>query len=196
MIASRVAIKAWLAGVPSTEDVRPCRCPRCGVASRPFGGALNLHGHGLVERQVRGPLEVAGTSEVVTVSARRYQCQRCGAVPIVVPASVLPRRHYSASSIALALYLWLVGGLSDRDVRERVCSWPVRGRSGGRGWAQLYRWTREAATLFALPRPVCTAGTVREVAISVVTMLLALAPPSMNGADAAARVFAGAALAA
>ncbi len=178
------------------EGVRPARCVGCSAASRPLGGSLALHGHGLVARQVRGPLDTASDSGVVEIAARRYECQRCGAVMIVVPASILPGRQYSASSIALALYLWLLDELSDVEVRDRVCAWRVRGRSGGRGWAQLYRWARVAPDLFSLPRPVSRTGTVREVATSVVRMLIAVAPTAIPETDAAGRAFAGAALAA
>jgi Zn ribbon nucleic-acid-binding protein len=38
-------------------------------------------------------------------AVRRYECQRCGAVMTVVPAGMLARRQYSASSIALTLHL-------------------------------------------------------------------------------------------
>lgn len=196
MISSRVEIKAWMESRPSVDGVRPAHCVGCGAASRPLGGGFTLHGHGLVARQVRGPLAADCASGIVEIAARRYECQRCGAVMIVVPASILPRRHYSASSIALALFLWLLDERSDVEVRDRVCAWRVRGRSGARGWAQLYRWARDAADLFSLPRPVRREHDVREVATSVVRMLIALAPTAIHETDAAARVFAGAALAA
>jgi hypothetical protein len=105
------------------------------------GGRLVVHGQGMLERQVRGVLEVDGVPGVVAIAVRRYECQRCGAVMTVVPSGMLARRQYSASSIALALHLWLVVGLPDRQVHQRVGAWQVRGRCG-RGWAQLYRWAR------------------------------------------------------
>ena len=97
-----VAIKSWIAQTPSVEEVRPARCAGCGAASRPVGGLLNVHGQGLMERQVRGVLEVDGEPGVYSLEVRRYECQRCGAVMTVVPAGMLARRQYSAPSIALA----------------------------------------------------------------------------------------------
>lgn len=186
-----VAIKSWIAQTPSVEEVRPVRCAGCGAASRPVGGSLNVHGQGLLQRQVRGVLEVDGEPGVYTLEVRRYECQRCGAVMTVVPAELLARRQYSAPSIALALHLWLAVGLADRVVRDRVCAWRVRG-CRTRGWAQLYRWTRYAASLFALPRPVPGDGgsaTVRH----VLAALRALAPVMLSTAPVTHQIFAGAA---
>ena len=58
-----VAIKSWIAQTPSVEEVRPVRCAGCGAASRPVGGSLNVHGQGLMQRQVRGVLEVDGARD-------------------------------------------------------------------------------------------------------------------------------------
>ena len=186
-----VAIKSWIAQTPSVEEVRPVRCAGCGAASRPVGGPLNVHGQGLMQRQVRGVVEVDGEPSVYSVEVRRYECQRCGAVMTVVPAGMLARRQYSASSIALALHLWLTVGLSDRLVHDQVCAWRRRGRSG-RGWAQLYRWACQAASLFALPRPT-PSGSPRATARHVLTMLRALAPVALSSAPIALPVFEGAA---
>jgi len=49
---------------------------------------------------------------VIAILARRYQCQPCGAVVLVVPRGILRRRLYSAGAIALALALWGVAGLA------------------------------------------------------------------------------------
>jgi hypothetical protein len=125
------------------------------------------------------------------LDVRRYECQRCGAVMTVVPAEMLTGRQYSASSIALALYLWLAVGLPDRVVRDRVCAWRVRGRCG-RGWAQLYRWARQVGSLFTLPRPAPPGGGVAT-AREVLTTLRALAPLALSTAPLAQQLFAGAA---
>jgi hypothetical protein len=151
-----------------------------------------LHGHGLLARQVRGVLGIGEPAGVVTLWARRYACQLCRAVMTVVPAGMLTQRQYSGPSIAYALYLWLLGGLSDRRVREQVCAWQVRGRSA-RGWAQLYRWTRDAASLFALPRPAAALSDARESARRVLPILQALAPAALGGAPDVEQLFAGAA---
>jgi hypothetical protein len=149
---------------------------------------LVVHGQGLLQRQVRGVLEVDGEPGVVAIAVRRYECQRCGAVMTVVPAGMLARRQYSASSIALALYLWLAVGLSDRLVRGRVCAWQVRGLSD-RGWAQLYRWARRAASLFGLPRMLSAS----DGATRVLVTLRALAPVALSAAPIAVQIFEGAA---
>ena len=44
-----------MARPPSVEEVRPARCPDCGVASKPVGGGVVVQGHGLRTRQLRGP---------------------------------------------------------------------------------------------------------------------------------------------
>lgn len=191
MIRTAVAIKSWIAQTPSVEEVRPVRCAGCGAASRPVGGSLNVHGQGLLQRQVRRVLEVDGEPGVYTLDVRRYECQRCRAVMTVIPSGMLARRQYSACSIALALHLWLTVGLPDRFVRDRVCAWRRRGRSA-RGWAQLYRWARQAASLFALPRAVPSGG-IRETARHVLVVLRALASVALSAAPIAQQVFEGAA---
>jgi hypothetical protein len=194
LLHTRVGIKAWLIRTPTVDEVRPSHCAGCGAASRPVGAPLVLHGHGLVLRQARGVLAIGEPPKVVVVPVRRYACQRCAAVMTVVPAGMLGRRQYSGPSIAYALYLWLIAGLSDRRVRERACAWQLRGRSP-RGWAQLYRWTRCAVDLFALRRPVSVASDVRETARHVLTMLQSMAPPALNGSPLEQQIFQGALMA-
>jgi hypothetical protein len=154
---------------------------------------LVLHGHGLLARQVRGVLGVGDQPGVFAIWVRRYACQLCRAIMTVVPAGMLARRQYSGPSIALALHLWLVAGLSDRTVRTQVCAWQVRGRSP-RGWAQLYRWTDRAASLFALPRPVSALCDPREVARRVLTMLRTRCPAALGSAPIGQQIFEGAAV--
>lgn len=191
MIRTAVAIKSWIAQTPSVEEVRPVRCTGCGLASRPVGGRIRVHGQGLLRRQLRGVLDVDGHPGVLVVAARRYECQGCGAVMTVVPAGMLARRQYSACSIALALHLWLAMGQPDRLVRAQVCSWQRRGRNA-RGWTQLYRWADQALGLFVLPRPVPTLGRSATV-LCVLQVLRSLAPIAFATASAAQQVFAGAA---
>lgn len=190
---SAVGIKAWIAKTPCVDEVRPAQCAGCGAASRPVGARVVVHGHGLLVRQVRGVLAVGERPGVIAITVRRYACQLCRAVMTVVPAGMLARRQYSGPSIALALHLWLAAGLSDRMVREQVCSWQVRGRSA-RGWAQLYRWAGQALRLFSLPRPVDTLGTPHDVAKRVLTTLRALSPAALSGAPTALQIFEGASL--
>ena len=137
-------------------------------------------------------LEVDGEPGVFAISVRRYACQDCSAVMTVVPAGMLARRLYSASSIALALHLWLAVGRSDREVRGRVCAWRVRGRND-RGWAQLYRWARQAARLFSMPHIAPTLDHPYAVTERVLTTLRALSPVALSAAPIALQIFEGAA---
>src|ERR1017187_6389959 len=47
-------------------------CPCCGRAGNPTGKQLGIIGHGLRERQQRGPLVASGAPQMVTVQVRRY----------------------------------------------------------------------------------------------------------------------------
>lgn len=194
MISTAVEIKSWLTRTPEVDEVRPVRCVGCGAASRPVGGRIVVHGQGLVQRQIRGVLDVDGAPGIVEVSARKYECQACHAVMTVVPAGVVAGRQYGGGTIALALHLWLVAGLADSAVRARLCAWRVLGRSGRRGWAQLYRWCRAAPWLFPLRRPVPLGDGIGTAAHHVLAQLAAAAGASSTE-SAAARVFVGAALA-
>jgi hypothetical protein len=157
------------------------------------GKRIQVHGQGLVVRQVRGVLEAEGEPGVWELAVRRYECQRCGAVMTVVPTEVLARRQYSAPSIAFALYLWVLAGMPDREVRNRLCAWRVGGRNR-RGWAQLYRWCRDVGGLFPLPRAMSVVGGgARTVAQQVLSTLLALCPPGLCEAPPATQIFQGAA---
>jgi len=193
VIRSAIGIKAWLEKTPHVDEVRPTHCGGCGAASRPVGEALAIHGHGLLLRQIRGVLSLQDQPGVVVVSVRRYACQRCRAVMTVVPAGMLARRQYSGPSIAVALYLWLLAGSSDRAVRARLWAWQVRG-SNDRGWAQLYRWARQAASVFALPRRVPVLDALYATARHGVLTLRALAPAALSGASTTLQIFEGAAV--
>jgi len=85
-------VKIWMQRPPSVEEARPARCPRCDAAGRPARGALGLHGHGLRDRQVRGPLDVAAVSTTAVIACRRYLCVGCGAVVTVVLSVVARNR--------------------------------------------------------------------------------------------------------
>lgn len=188
-----VGIKAWMAKIPCVDEVRPAHCAGCGAASRPVGSRVVLHGHGLLLRQVRGVLAVDERPGVFALWVRRYACQLCRAVMTVVPAGVLARRQYTGPSIALALHLWLMAGLSDRAVRAQLCAWQVRGRSA-RGWAQLYRWARRAAELFSLPRAMSASDSQYDAARRVLTTLRALTPAAESRVPIEVQIFEGAAL--
>jgi len=197
IVHSELDVKSWLDRVPGVDEVRPGRCPCCGVASRPVGGRLALHGHGVRTRQVRGPLSPDGAPTTVEILCRRYRCQCCGAVLQVVPRGVLPHRYFSGPAIAWALALFGVQHLPVPEVRRRTSPWAVVGEAAKPSWAALMRWVgaaRSGRLWPGLVRP--RAGdTRRAVAEHIALALGSRAPPPWD-APQAARAFAGAALAA
>ena len=130
-------VKTWLQRPPTVEEARPGRCPRCGAAGRPLGGPLGLHGHGVRDRQVRGPLVVGDVATETVVGCRRYRCTGCAAVITVVPQGVEPGRHYGRAAICMALALWALAGWSALAVRRRVGTWR---NPAATGWRTLRRW--------------------------------------------------------
>jgi hypothetical protein len=180
------------------EEARPSRCPFCGVPSLPVGGAVQLHGHGVRERQIYGPGSPEGPAVLVTVIARRYRCVPCGSVLLVVPREVRGRRRYSASAMGFALALWGLVQATAAEVRRRVCPAKILGNTAVAGWATLRRWARaiEQRRLFLsvpLPGP---GATLRRVAQSAATALAASADPTTRGLPIEHRAFLGAAHAA
>lgn len=111
-------IKQWVDRPPSVEEVRPAVDPVCGAASRPVGGRLGIHGHGLRRRLCHGPAAPGEPSVWRWVLCRRYQCQGCGAMLLVVPCGVAPRKHYALSAIAFAVALLGVAGWCDQTSRS------------------------------------------------------------------------------
>lgn len=136
-------VKIWMQRPPSVEEARPGQCPRCAAAGRPAGGPVGLHGHGLRDRQIRGPLEITAASTTSVIACRRYLCVGCGAVLTVVPRGIEPRRHYGRAAICLALALWALGGQPTTEVRARVGAWPSREATS---WRALRRWAAAIAS--------------------------------------------------
>jgi hypothetical protein len=153
-----------------------------------------LHGHGLRTRDQWGPPDARAPPSVGEVVGRRYACQRCGAVVLVVPGAVLRRRLYSAAAVALALALWGVEGLAPAEVRARVSPWRIVGATAARGWASLRRWANavRARALFSRVRSLPGGTRLREVAARAATTLAAHAPSSAAGLPLATRAFLGA----
>lgn len=157
----------------------------CGEASRPVGGGLGMHGHGLRDRQVRGPLDPEGPPTWVVIACRRYTCTACDAILTVVPRGIAPRRHYGFAAISMALALWAIVEAPIAEVRRRVCAsrltvecptrWPALER-----WARAARDTLDDATLSL----VAAAGRAAQIA-------LGRAPPDLRGAPQWAQAFAG-----
>lgn len=190
-----IDVKSWTARLPSVDEARPGSCPACGTASRPTGGRIVLHGHGLRARDQWGPPEAAAPSVVAEIIGRRYACQACTAVILVVPGGVLRRRLYSAAAIALALALWGIKGMTAPEVRARVSPWRHVGAAAAERWASLRRWARatRARRLFAEVRELPVGASLREVAARAATTLAAWAPSSGDGLPLATRAFLGAA---
>lgn len=179
IIQSEVQIKDWLKRLPRVEEVRPGACPVCQRASRPLGQGLRLWGHGLRQRQVRGPLSPQGAPQLVTVRVRRYQCQECGATVQVGPRGLLRRRHYAAAAVALAMCLYGLLGLSAAAVRKAVSPWTVVGAAAAGRWATLLRWGKAArnGTLYPSLRKSPAEFSLRLVAQRVAMAAVAAAPP-------------------
>ena len=180
--------------MPSVEEARPGRCPRCEVASRPVGARLNLHGHGVRDRQLRGPLEPGQSAQLLGLSLRRYLCNRCGATITVGPSGLLCRRLFVAAAIGLALCLWGHDGLDAHKVRAKVNPLKYVSSYAARGWGQLRRWVR--AQLGGRLFGGITLGEVRTplraVAHRIAVALSTLSPPQKFEQSMAVQVFLGA----
>jgi hypothetical protein len=121
------------ADAPPLEKLRPNHCPnpKCGAPARDGKGGLQLVGHGLYLRHVRG-LTAVGWIEIWI---RRFLCRVCGHTMSVLPDWLHPWRWYAAPVIIEALYRHCVLG-------ETACSIGVRfGRSAeSTEWRSLRRW--------------------------------------------------------
>jgi hypothetical protein len=188
-------VKGWIAQAPSVDDVRPGQCPACAAPSRPAGGELGLHGHGLRERHQWGPAEGGGSSTLIAILLRRYLCRSCGAVTVVGPRGLVRRRLYSGGAIALALALFGIAGLAPAEVRRQVSPFRIIGPTAVSGWASLRRWCRavRARRLFPSVRPLPAEATLRQVAARAATTLAASAPSS-GGLAIEAAAFLGASM--
>lgn len=193
IVYSAIDVKKWAEEVPTVEQARPACCSRCSAASRPFGAAVVVVGHGVRERQIRGPASVAEEPVTRTVLVRRYRCLRCGGLTTVLPRGLTARRHYSASAIGLALCLFGMLRRSVGETRRRVCAWRV-GFEPER-WTTLPGWLAaiEQGRLFAPVRACPPSFSLRERAERAAATLCGLAP---GEGSLEAQAFEGAALAA
>jgi hypothetical protein len=194
IVQAAVDVKRWMERPPTVDEVRPGRCPACEAPSRPAGAALGLHGHGLRERHQWGPGALGAAAVLVAILARRYRCQPCGAVVVVVPRGVLRRRLYSAGAIALALALWSLAELAPAEVRTRVSPFAIVGATAAVGWASLRRWSRSvrAGQLFPVVRALPAEASLRQVAARAATTLAAYLPGT-GGLPITSAAFLGAA---
>lgn len=187
-------VKRWLESPPSVDTVRPGSCPRCAAAGAAPGRPKGLHGHGLRERQLRGPAAPGASPTLVVVRVRRYRCQRCGAVLTVAPRETATARLYTLSAVAWALALFGVSRLSEHDVRRRTSPWTIVGPTAVRRWISLRRWVaavRQGRLLRRLARPPdrCAA---RVAAGQIAIQAAAHASPTLTSLPLPARAFHGA----
>lgn len=87
-----------------------------------------------------GVLGVGERPVAVVVFGRRYRCQRCGCVMLVVPREISPWRRFALATIALALAGF---GLGESAARLRLRLAPAQ--TFEPGWASLGRWVRAVA---------------------------------------------------
>lgn len=182
--------------MPSAEEARPGQCPSCGVASRPVGKGLNLHGHGQRERQVRGPLYPGGKPVQVVLRLRRYLCRICQATMTVGPMGLLCRRLFSAAAMGLALCLWGLEKQKEAAVYEQVNSWRRPPEDTRKGWRQLGRWVLGIVKgrLFGGLLGGSLPSAPRAVAERAAAALAARCSPALCTQPMSQQVFAGAAL--
>jgi hypothetical protein len=198
VVQSAIDIKRWQQQPPTVAEARPARCPACGTASCPVGGAIRLQGHGTRERQLWGPTGPDQPPEMITVTARRYRCLCCSAVLLVVPRGVLGLRVYSACAIGFALALWGLALATAAEVRRRVGPARILGDSAVTGWATLRRWARDVGQrrLFAGAPDPGNSASLRQRAARAAAALAASADPTTRTAPIEHRAFLGAAHAA
>jgi hypothetical protein len=152
-----------------------------------------LHGHGVRERQLWGPLEPGGTPQLTLVQLRRYRCTACGAAVTVGPSEALAGRLYTASAIALALALYGLQRLASAAVRALVSPMRVVGASSMVRWPTLKRWCRVVGTPGLFSRVRRVEGTARSVAAEAAASLAAHAVPSLEPPPLHVQAFLGAA---
>ena len=131
---------------------------------------------------------------MVVVPTRRYQCQHCPAVMVVVPSETAPRRHYAATAIACALALYGLCAQSHAEVRAQISPAKVVGVGAERRWCTLPRWIDAVvdrglfAAVPAVPRDLPR----RDVAGRAAMAIGAHAPPTMQQGAPQVRAFLGA----
>ena len=119
---------------PSRDQIRPNHCVLCGQAARNADGTLQLVGHGLYSRQVRGLTE----NEWITVWVQRFLCLMCGHTISLLPDWLIPWRWYAGTAIIEALFRHCI-------LRESAVAIGVRlGRSEDSvEWKSLRRWRKQ-----------------------------------------------------
>lgn len=184
--------------LPGVDEVRPARCPCCDAPSRPMSQAIVVQGHGLRDRQIRGPLVPGGPPMEVVVQARRYRCTACHAVVLVVPRGVTWRRLYSLHAIAWALARMGFDKATTRKVRGELSPAQHIGVAAAERWVTAIRWldARRQGLLFP-SLGIARADTPRRVLAERTAMqLVAQARPGHESESLCHRAWHGAAQAA
>lgn len=194
LVRSGIRVKPWSQATPSTDEVRPARCPGCGAASREVGRGLTLWGHGLRDRQVRGPLAPGDPPTLTTIALRRYTCRRCHATCTVAPVEVQRGRLFSKGAIAWALALYGLCRWPAAQIRRRVSPWGTVGPSAATRWVTLRRWILAicGGGLFAGIRPPSDT-TLRDRAQRIASTLAGHCPVRHSGEPLDHQTFHGAA---
>lgn len=190
-------VKAWSEDFPDIDLVRPRQCPVCGAAARPPGRALGIVGHGVRDRQVRGPLAPGEPPGTITIQVRRYRCRGCEAILTVGPRGLATFRHYAAVAIGLALRMVGVLGLSTAEARRRISPWQSFEVGA---WVSVRRWLNAITDGRLLPAAQIRASppewSLRQRAERAAMTLRAVAPPGCRDGGPELEVMAGAARAA
>lgn len=190
VVHSDIHVKFWTERVPSTHRARPSRCPGCGAAACPVSGPLGLVGHGVRERQVRGPRSAGARGGLFIIRVRRYRCRRCSSVCIVLPRGVVRRRHFGAGAIGWALFLLGCERRSSRQIRDQVGGF---GAPEAGSWVTVMRWLRavERGSLFRA-RVALHAASIQQRAERVAMTLVSFALPHLASLPLGEQAFAGA----
>lgn len=191
-VASALGIKPWHARMPTCAEARPGRCPCCGAAAQPVGKPMVIVGHGLVARQVLGPVTARGVPEHLVLQLRRYRCRACGAVLLVGPRGLVSRRWYGAGAMALAFAIVTRGG-TGAAARARTSPSRVLGPAATERWATLDRWLAAArrGDLFGITG---LGGLARHAVAEHVVLVLAARGGRDLGEDLDEAAFAGASM--
>ncbi len=119
---------------PSLECLRPSFCVVCGQPARNSAGVLQLVGHGMYSRQVRGLVETGW----IVIWIRRFLCRACRHTMSVLPDWLHPWRWYAGTVIVEALYRHCVLLEPAAAIGARFGRPP-----DATGWRSLYRWRKQ-----------------------------------------------------
>ena len=119
---------------------------------------------------------------------RRFRCTACSATTTVAPATVLTKRLYLASTMAVAFVLLGVRRLTQRAVRARLSAWKTFGEGSSLRWDALLDWLNAVRErrLFPTVRAGPEGWPPGRGAERAATTLAALGPPGLSPLEAAA----------